>query len=130
MTSAALAATAFQEASAALFDAHPEIQSFGWTQYTPYFNDGDPCEFSANIEDPIINGTNEYGDGEDEDEEDEDGEGAESKPPSISKDLFGVVSAMLNQFDESDLEAMFGDHVRVTMRRGADWPSVDDYEHD
>lgn len=21
---------------------------FGWTQYTPYFNDGDPCEFSAN----------------------------------------------------------------------------------
>jgi hypothetical protein len=21
---------------------------FGWTQYTPYFNDGDPCEFGAN----------------------------------------------------------------------------------
>lgn len=23
------------------------IHSFGWQQYTPYFNDGDPCEFSA-----------------------------------------------------------------------------------
>lgn len=23
------------------------IAVFGWTQYTPYFNDGDPCEFSA-----------------------------------------------------------------------------------
>lgn len=23
----------------------PTIRAFGWTQYTPYFNDGDPCEF-------------------------------------------------------------------------------------
>ena len=23
------------------------ITSFGWTQYTPYFNDGDPCVFNA-----------------------------------------------------------------------------------
>jgi len=23
------------------------IDSFGWTQYTPYFNDGDPCVFSV-----------------------------------------------------------------------------------
>lgn len=23
------------------------IHSFGWTQYTPYFNDGDPCVFSV-----------------------------------------------------------------------------------
>ena len=26
----------------------PEIHDFGWTQYTPYFNDGDPCVFDAN----------------------------------------------------------------------------------
>lgn len=24
------------------------IVSFGWAQYTPYFNDGEPCVFSAN----------------------------------------------------------------------------------
>lgn len=23
------------------------IHSFGWTQYTPYFNDGEPCEFGV-----------------------------------------------------------------------------------
>lgn len=23
------------------------IDSFGWTQYTPYFNDGEPCEFGV-----------------------------------------------------------------------------------
>jgi hypothetical protein len=26
----------------------PTIVEFGWRQYTPYFNDGDPCKFSAN----------------------------------------------------------------------------------
>lgn len=26
----------------------PNIIEFGWSQYTPYFNDGDPCVFSAN----------------------------------------------------------------------------------
>ncbi|MET9120002.1 hypothetical protein [Streptomyces sp. NPDC004528] len=26
---------------------HPEVKLVGWHQYTPYFNDGDVCEFSA-----------------------------------------------------------------------------------
>jgi hypothetical protein len=26
----------------------PSIKKLGWSQFTPYFNDGDPCEFSAN----------------------------------------------------------------------------------
>lgn len=26
----------------------PHIIEVGWSQYTPYFNDGDPCVFSAN----------------------------------------------------------------------------------
>jgi hypothetical protein len=25
----------------------PTITEFGWTQYTPYFNDGDPCTFGV-----------------------------------------------------------------------------------
>ncbi len=27
------------------FAAHPAVKSIAWTQYTPYFNDGDPCTF-------------------------------------------------------------------------------------
>lgn len=30
------------------FDKHPEVGSVAWTQYTPYFNDGDTCEFGVN----------------------------------------------------------------------------------
>ena len=27
------------------FETHPEARAIVWTQYTPYFNDGDACEF-------------------------------------------------------------------------------------
>lgn len=30
------------------FELNPEIQSIEWTQYTPYFNDGEECIFSVN----------------------------------------------------------------------------------
>jgi len=31
-----------------IFEEYPNIDSISWNQYTPYFNDGDPCEFSVN----------------------------------------------------------------------------------
>lgn len=30
------------------FDEMPSLESIEWTQYTPYFNDGDSCVFSVN----------------------------------------------------------------------------------
>jgi hypothetical protein len=45
---------------APLFEKHPKIESFSWTQYTPYFNDGDECVFSTNFDYSLeINGENE-----------------------------------------------------------------------
>jgi len=37
---------AFEEIVKTLLDDEFFVD-FGWAQYTPYFNDGDPCEFSA-----------------------------------------------------------------------------------
>lgn len=46
-----------------------KVGRFGWTQYTPYFNDGDPCVFSVNdlfihshadMQDPDFEGNNYY----------------------------------------------------------------------
>ena len=42
-----------------LFAQAPDLKSFGWTQYTPYFNDGDSCEFGVHLDYPYINGTDE-----------------------------------------------------------------------
>jgi hypothetical protein len=35
----------------AVFAADPRIAAINWRQYTPYFNDGDPCEFSCYLND-------------------------------------------------------------------------------
>ncbi len=37
---------ALKESADILFQKYPKLESFSWAQYTPYFNDGDPCEFS------------------------------------------------------------------------------------
>jgi Zn-finger protein len=38
----------FKEITKEFFDKNPGITGVVWTQYTPYFNDGDTCEFSVN----------------------------------------------------------------------------------
>lgn len=39
-----------------LFVDYKDLQSFGWMQYTPYWNDGDTCEFTVYNDEPTING--------------------------------------------------------------------------
>ena len=40
----------FSEGSQELFDTYPNLVSFAWRQYTPYFNDGEECVFSAHVD--------------------------------------------------------------------------------
>lgn len=48
----------FVESSRELFEKYPYLERFSWTQYTPYFNDGDECTFGVNSDacDIVING--------------------------------------------------------------------------
>ena len=46
-----LAKKEFMSGAAALFDKYPAMNNFSWRQYTPYFNDGEPCEFEVHAED-------------------------------------------------------------------------------
>lgn len=123
-----------------------KIDSFGWTQYTPYFNDGDACVFNAytDPESVYINGKDSYGErmdygGEDDEEEAE-------KPPypdwrlketdpakyeQMRRAYFGKhlpVSEFLQEFTEEDLLFMFGDHASIVVTR--DGVEVGEYDHD
>ncbi len=40
-----------------IFKKYPTLESFSWTQYTPYFNDGNECVFSAHTDYISINGS-------------------------------------------------------------------------
>jgi hypothetical protein len=39
--------TAFNDVFKTFFEQYPEITAVAWNQYTPYFNDGEPCVFSV-----------------------------------------------------------------------------------
>jgi hypothetical protein len=45
----------FNELAQELFNKHPDLKSFAWKQYTPYFCDGEPCYFGVYGDEPEIN---------------------------------------------------------------------------
>jgi hypothetical protein len=51
----------FHEGVKELFELHPSLDSFGFKAYSPYFNDGEECTFSALTDYPYINGFDDDG---------------------------------------------------------------------
>lgn len=134
---------------AVLDDEH--VTGFGWRQYTPYFNDGDPCVFGAH---GLRVRTVEDGDessGEDDEDGDEDKLDLDYHPTLSPRrwnekagrfediDLAPGKAATYarcraladaidsGEFDEVLLEA-FGDHADIAVKR--DGITVEFYEHD
>ncbi len=124
----------FKQVSDKIFEKHPLLNSFGWSQYTPYFNDGNECVFSANTDYIYIN----VGDQEDNDfaryaiydVEWKGRDKTETLKPNLSpKELAGKeILELLSNFADDDYKNMFGDHVKVTVSR--EGVEVEDYDHD
>jgi hypothetical protein len=113
----------FKETVNALFEANPVLESFSWTQYTPYFCDGDPCYFGVNCDLYELNGE------EDPDYSDYDRTARKSKPKDdpLSKAGFAAMK-LISSIEERDMEAMFGDHVKVTVTK--EGITTEAYDHD
>lgn len=87
------------------------IQSISWNQYTPYFNDGDECKFSANVHYLEINGE------------------WDAEPQGEDKTCVEELSKILSSVDDDFYRDMFGDHVTVTCHRNATI-TIQEYDHD
>lgn len=128
-----------------IFEEYGDIvESFGWTQYTPYFNDGDECVFGVG-ELKIM-----AAEAEDDDREDyrygettrafsSYSEASRIKPsygePGENydqryQDAYEAIHAIYNVFsiDQSIAKDIFGDHVEVVF--GPDGVEVEDYSHE
>lgn len=114
------------------------VVELGWTQYTPYFNDGDPCVFR--VRDVWVRTTEDPPPTEDEGYYDY--EGMENLDvswsltfhPSLNDDsALGEAALRLGRkidgghFDDVLLQA-FGDHALVILRK--DYIRVDKYIHE
>lgn len=131
----AMAGEVFAEEAKSLFEAQPKLQSFSWTQYTPYFNDGSTCEFSVNADYIAVTDIdgNEIHDVSSWSikhymEKGTDWNGNPYTPTELE---FAGVAAIefLCEFQEEDFLMMFGDHTRITVFRDGR-VETDEYEHD
>jgi hypothetical protein len=169
---------AFTEMVTDFFEENPDLLSFGWNQYTPYWNDGDVCTFSANTDYPSVtmvideqeitydenSGDITNADGDEIKTQDDykrmfEGmkggkvSGMSIDGKTVALDAKGVVtvdgekvksrdeyskafdkatdkvSKFLGNFDEEDLETMFGDHMQITVNRKGKI-TKEEYEHE
>lgn len=137
-----MASDAFDSFCKEIFEKNPKVESFGWSQYTPYFNDGDTCTFSAHTDYISING-----------EHVDDSkwvnettvvdwgtwnrdlrvyEGRVEVPnldydPELAKGC-DEITEFLRNFDNDFYITRFGDHAEITVTK--DGVDVDEYDHD
>lgn len=129
----------FKVAVREFFERVPEVTVIKWAQFTPYFSDGDPCVFS--VHSPSFSNTADpdrlsvWGELEDEAIEGEWAfDGNYAMPDVIKKDSVKLkaVNEFREYFDNPEMEdvfeAMFGDHVAITVTR--DGIDISDHEHD
>lgn len=128
---------AFQEFMKDFFKLVPTIKRVTWEQYTPYFNDGDSCEFSMN-EPTFANFISNDDYDEDEDEEiDETGLWEFSSWELREYDKYGLTEEQkklveyvieIIENNEDFFYDMYGDHQQVTVTENG--IESDYYEHD
>jgi len=124
----------------AFFDAHPEVKTIHWRQYTPYFNDGDECVFS--VQEPYFTRT-EYAELEGPHAWGEEDAGIiETRvwnkekrryvdadiDPTLVKDMQTMSRIIQAEANEAVMLAMFDNHVWVKAHR--DGFEVEDFDHD
>ncbi|HTF81278.1 MAG TPA: hypothetical protein VL947_06125 [Cytophagales bacterium] len=86
-----------------------KLHSLKWTQYTPYFNDGDECTLRVNTDYLYVNG--------------------EEECPDELYDLVEQASTILQEIPDELMQDIFGDHVEVTVYSDGKI-GIEEYDHD
>jgi len=125
----------FMDALDALLDIEG-VEAVRWEQYTPYFNDGEPCEFR--IYECRINVIGMQNDDDDDDIDDDFIESWDFnyKNPGLDVENYSAISLALKSFSKVlsngshyvVLHTTFGDPAQVTATKKGF--TVESYDHD
>jgi hypothetical protein len=101
-----------------LFEKYPQVKGVTWSQYTPYFSDGDENIFGVNEIDILV-------DREPEDEEygsDSDDELSRFEEVDYKSARYDALKPINEEFTsvvriltDDDMKSIFGDHVRIMI---------------
>lgn len=100
----------FVEEAKKFFEDNPGVESIYWTQYTPYWNDGEECTFSRHDHDFTY-----FDDVED-------------KRNTEYRAFDSEFSVVIDRIPNEIYLDMFGDHVEVSISR--DGINVQGYNHE
>lgn len=116
------AADHFVKSLKPVFDKYPSLLGYSWTQYTPYWNDGDTCYFGSNYQEgePIIEGIENLNDLSYEECNEM------YKAHNLDK-IDEEIYEVLPSCSDDEMLSFFGDHCRVTITR--DGIEVEEYDH-
>ena len=121
----------FGNISKAFFEAVPRIKSLTWTQYTPYFNDGDECIFGVNSIEFATDENNEVENYRDFTNDDGnfsvESYGLKKIITSEEFRLCEQMESIIGRNSEL-MKDLFGDHALIVLR--ASGITVEEYEHD
>lgn len=118
------------------WEENPAINVIVWTQYAPYFNDGNPCEF--NVHDLLFSNASEQDDIDQINEWEYDGENESiwceceygvKKTEGVNAESVKILTKFMHSDAMEDaLEIMFGSNNKIVATR-AGFIS-EDYEHE
>lgn len=127
------AKSVFGDITKDIFNDNPQLNSFSWKQYTPYFNDGDTCVFGVNRDYFKLNNSS---DNIDEWTLNHENYSKEIDLKDFSfdsiaslKKAYTQIDELLSTFEDDVLCQMFGDHAEITVYRNG-VIDVDEYSHD
>jgi hypothetical protein len=111
------------------------LEEIRWTQYTPYFNDGEACTFRiGSVYFKLKDAPEDSGDNEDGYQSVWDinyhrKEAKEGEHPATTQ-LQAIVDLINNDEIEDVLYDMYGDHMEVTFDVAAGKANAEEYDHD
>lgn len=117
------------------FDATPQVAQVSWTQYTPYFNDGEACEFGVHEPQFLLHGEHEKDDvpySENSINEKYNKHWREKTNANERERLRKLVK-MFQSIDDDVFLYAFGDHVKISAsldQKREVVLSVTEYNHD
>ena len=97
---------AFHKGVKILFEKYPDLETFSWHQYTPYWADGDTPTFRGPDEIFINNDSEE----------------------DLNENMIEAVYEFIKIFDDDDYLTLFGDGVEISVSK--DQIDILDYDHD
>ncbi len=127
---------ALKEVFKEVFNTHPRLKSIVWTEFTPYFNDGDVCTFRVHDFDVHISDVQdeEYNENYNESiDEYHFGEsvfhlGDLSKEDQEIGAILKDVQKLESELPNDVLESVFGDHCKIVAT--PEKFIVEEYDHD